>query len=231
MLTCFLCALLLGVSGTTEQSVNFPLFKWAQDKSRIWITVHVKKASDLNVEFRDQGLLLTCIGSDTKFYKLDLDFLHPIDTQQSRTHQFDTKIRLVVVKRNAGPHWPHLLSTSKKLEEGNMRIDWTRWTVEEDESTNEQPLPGKPKVEQPPKVDETPTDKSTTTPHSTQDLAWLQKSIRRQWFRFSKFNRGYYNAPLVGIAAIVLVCLYGVIMACTATTTPQRPRRAQTKAE
>jgi hypothetical protein len=41
-----------------------------------------------------------------------------------------------------------LLSTSKKIEEGNMRIDWTRWTVEDHETTVEEENNRKPMTQQ-----------------------------------------------------------------------------------
>merc|ERR1711988_93192 len=129
-----------GSAAGTASDGNHPLFKWAQDRARIFITIHVAAVQDEKVEFQERKLVWEGLAGRTDAYSqegqrytLDLEFFKPINASECVSSKLDKQYKLTIVKGEEGPHWPHLLSTSKKLEEGNMRIDWTRWDLESDD--------------------------------------------------------------------------------------------------
>lgn len=90
------------------------------------------------VTLSDSGLKWSGVGgrndaytAEGQSYLLDLQFFKPINGSDCSWKRLDKNFKITIIKKDEGPHWPHLLSTSKKLEEGNMRIDWTRWDLED----------------------------------------------------------------------------------------------------
>jgi len=189
LLACVLMSLCVALSSQSEAppdgNVNFPLFKWAQDRSRIWITVHVAAVKDEKVEITESSVKFEGVGgNDHKPYRLDLDLHSTVNTQRSTHKRLDKNYQFVLHKQKTGPHWPHLLRTTKKLEEGNMRIDWTRWTVEEAETTEEERQEAKLKAddvqaaEQQPQTEEQqqqPTEDQPTEAQQATDQAQEQQ--------------------------------------------------------
>merc|ERR1712146_57732 len=130
--------LIVLVSGAAEGSPRHPLFKWAQDRRRIFITIHVPLVKEEDVDLSEQGLKWTGVGGkDGQTYSLDLSFYKPLNVSTSSWKKLDKNFQFTLEKAVDEAHWPCLLSTSNKLEEGNMRIDWTRWDLESTQDEDE----------------------------------------------------------------------------------------------
>ena len=54
--------------------------------------------------------------------------------QESKYVVGDRDVQILLVRKEAGEHWPRLLKESKKL--NNMKIDWGRWKEEDEEDAD-----------------------------------------------------------------------------------------------
>lgn len=71
-------------------------------------------------------------GSEHKEFENTLELYGELDTDASRKFVRDRNIELFLVKKEAGPFWPHLLK--QKIKQHWLKVDFSKWKDEDDES-------------------------------------------------------------------------------------------------
>lgn len=74
---------------------------------------------------------------DGHSYELDLEFLNPINTRDSKISIGSRSIFVMVMKTEEGPHWPRLLKVKGKAPIW-LKTDFNKWVDEDDEDEEEQ---------------------------------------------------------------------------------------------
>jgi len=114
-----------------SQSVAPPV-TWAQRKNVVFFTICLEdcRSPTLNIEsnkiyFKGTG------GTEKKEYEYSFNLYGEVDTDKSRSFIRDRNIELVLVKKEEGPFWPHLLKEKKKMHW--LKVDFARWKDEDSE--------------------------------------------------------------------------------------------------
>ncbi|XP_047497888.1 prostaglandin E synthase 3-like [Penaeus chinensis] len=120
---------------STTQSLPPPV-TWAQRKNVIFLTICVEdcKSPTINMEankvfFKGTG------GTERKDYEYAYNLFKDIDTDKSRSFVRDRNIELILVKKEEGPYWPHLLK--EKTKQHWLKVDFSRWKDEDDSDDEE----------------------------------------------------------------------------------------------
>jgi len=102
---------------------------WYQREKFVFLTVEVMDCQKPDISVMDNKLFFSCFSEDMKSYQLDLEFLHNIDTKESR---YAVRPRVVEFKlaKQDGVWWERLLR--EKSRQHWLRIDFQNWKDEED---------------------------------------------------------------------------------------------------
>ncbi|XP_063613121.1 prostaglandin E synthase 3-like [Penaeus indicus] len=120
---------------STTQSLPPPV-TWAQRKNLIFLTICVEdcKSPTINIE-ADKVYFKGTGGTERKDYEYTYNLYKDIDTDKSRSFVRDRNIELILVKKEEGPYWPHLLK--EKTKQHWLKVDFSRWKDEDDSDDEE----------------------------------------------------------------------------------------------
>ncbi|KAL5560086.1 hypothetical protein UlMin_036297 [Ulmus minor] len=114
-----------------------PLVKWAQRSDRLYITIDLQDAQDVNLKLEPEGKFFfsATSGADKIPYELDLDLFDKVDVNESKASVSSRSI-CYLIKKAESKWWSRLLKQGGKTPVF-LKVDWDKW-VDEDEE-NEQP--------------------------------------------------------------------------------------------
>jgi hypothetical protein len=134
---------------------TIPPLMWAQDKTRVFVTIKLQDIENADITFSDSGLRFK---GTTRSPRAEYDFTLELygellaDDPETKINKFGRYTQLNLRKKDASVWWPRLAKTPEKLH--NVRIDWEKW-VEEDEVEDVKPSKRLP--------DQTPTSFSSSS--------------------------------------------------------------------
>lgn len=118
--------------------------KWAQRKDKLFITVDVKDAQKVNVDFQDKTITVTGTGIHTvsgttaSDFKTVLNLFDEIDTAKSTFKTTGFSVQVCAIKKDANKeHWSKLTTEAPKAVKNWLAVDWSLWKDEEDEVAGE----------------------------------------------------------------------------------------------
>ncbi|XP_010922128.1 co-chaperone protein p23-1 isoform X1 [Elaeis guineensis] len=109
-----------------------PIVKWAQRSDKIYLTVELPDAKDVNLKLEPEGKFYFSANKDGVSYEVDLELFNKVITKESK---FNIGMRSIgyVIKKAEKKWWSRLLK-----EEGKppafLKVDWDKWIDEEDEN-------------------------------------------------------------------------------------------------
>lgn len=122
---------------------NAPV-KWAQRKDKLFITVEVKDATKVNVDFQEKTITVTGTGinkvsqTDASDFKTVLNLAGEIDPTKSTFHTTGFSIQVCAIKKEVSDeHWPKLTVEAAKTLKNWLSVDWALWKDEDEEKEGE----------------------------------------------------------------------------------------------
>lgn len=120
--------------GKTTQLFMGPLpppVAWAQRKNVIFLTICLEDCRNPVIKLEENKIFFKGTGgTEKKDYEYTYELFKEIDTEKSRSFPRDRNIELILVKKEEGPYWPHLLK--QKVKQHWLKIDFSRWKDEDD---------------------------------------------------------------------------------------------------
>ncbi|XP_045127878.1 co-chaperone protein daf-41-like isoform X1 [Portunus trituberculatus] len=108
-----------------------PPVTWAQRKNIVFLTICLEDCRSPTIKFEDDKIYFKGSGgTEKKDYEYTYDLYKEIDTEKSRSFPRDRNIELILVKKEEGPYWPHLLK--QKVKQHWLKVDFSRWKDEDD---------------------------------------------------------------------------------------------------
>ncbi|XP_038980716.1 co-chaperone protein p23-1 isoform X1 [Phoenix dactylifera] len=116
-----------------------PTVKWAQRCDKIYLTVELPDAKDVNLKLEPEGKFSFSANKDGVSYEVDLELFDKVSTKESK---FIIGMRSIVyvIKKAEKKWWSRLLKDEGKPP-AFLKVDWDKWIDEEDE--NEKAKDGK----------------------------------------------------------------------------------------
>jgi len=109
-----------------------PSFKWAEDNERIFLTIELQSATDVQIQFQPTHLTFKAKqGNDT--YALDFELPKKINTDKSTWSVKGRQVEVVLVKADEDEGYWHALLKDKNQYKGRVKIDWDLWRDEDEE--------------------------------------------------------------------------------------------------
>lgn len=111
-----------------------PQLAWAQDKTRVLITVKSDDLSDEEIVVHTDALEIRGRSSDPdRAYSLRLELFADVDPNDSATVHFRLggRVKIDLRKRDTRIWWPRLAKAPQKLP--YVQVDWERWVDSDDE--------------------------------------------------------------------------------------------------
>lgn len=108
-----------------------PSVKWAQRKDKLYITVEVESAKNVDAKVNNNKLQFSC---DDSLGKTKYAFEIELFKEVKEDLQFKVKgrnVEIVIDKKESGDYWPRLQKENVKLR--YLNIDWNKWRDEDDE--------------------------------------------------------------------------------------------------
>jgi cytosolic prostaglandin-E synthase len=121
---------------------NAPV-KWAQRKDKLFITVEVKDAKDVKVDFQESSISVTGkgvhnVGGSEAEFKTVLALSDSIDASASTFKASGFAVQICAIKKDAHKeHWGKLTKEAPKALKNWLAVDWSLWKDEEDEIAGE----------------------------------------------------------------------------------------------
>lgn len=121
---------------------NAPV-KWAQRKDKLFITVEVKDAKDVKVDFQESSITVTGkgvhnVGGSEAEFKTVLALSDSIDAAASTSKTSGFAVQICAIKKDANKeHWGKLTKEAPKVLKNWLAVDWSLWKDEEDEIAGE----------------------------------------------------------------------------------------------
>mmetsp|Transcript_33481 Transcript_33481/g.85615 ORF Transcript_33481/g.85615 Transcript_33481/m.85615 type:complete len:184 (-) Transcript_33481:328-879(-) len=122
-----------------------PVHKWSQRKDRIFLEIGVQDAENISAKIENNGegdnehghIHFSC-SSSGKDYELDIELFKAISTEDSKwgTESGRGMVRFLILKKEAGPHWPRLQSVKGHYPQ--CQVDWSRYVDEDEEDETEE---------------------------------------------------------------------------------------------
>jgi len=112
---------------------TIPNIVWAQRTDRIFITIQLPDAKDLNVTYDEEGhFSFSCTTpKDGKKYEVKLNLYGPIDVEGSKHTATSRAVEVNLVRKEEGDYWPRLIKEGGKPH--YIKVDWDKWRDEDDE--------------------------------------------------------------------------------------------------
>jgi hypothetical protein len=107
---------------------------WAQDKTRVFITIKLQDVYDEEIVFEPGHFLFKGrVASPEIFYDCNFQLFEDIlpDHSETKYNKFGRYLQLNLRKKVDSIWWPRLAKTTNKLH--HVRIDWEKWVEGEDD--------------------------------------------------------------------------------------------------
>jgi len=111
------------------QGTLTPPVLWAQRNDRLLLTIDLPDIKDPNITVTATALSFEG-SSHGKLYKLNLEFLHEIKSEESKWGVLPRNAQFNLIKKEPGS-WERLLQQAGKY--WFLKADWNRWIDEDDE--------------------------------------------------------------------------------------------------
>ena len=109
-----------------------PAFKWAEDNERIFLTIELQSAADVQVQLQPSHFTFKAKqGNDT--FALDFELPKKIDTSKSTWSVKGRQVEILLVKAEEDEGYWHQLLKDKNQYKGRVKIDWDLWRDEDEE--------------------------------------------------------------------------------------------------
>lgn len=111
-----------------------PTVLWAQTKKNLFVTVDLPDLKEYKIEL-DEEFLKFYAKIDSNEYEFRLDFLKPINKEESKYH-VTRSLHFILVKKEE-ERWTSIVKDSSKTKSW-LKCDWDKWidTDEEDNVSN-----------------------------------------------------------------------------------------------
>jgi len=110
-----------------------PIFKWAQDKTHVFIEIDLVGIKDQKVNLKENKFEWSGTVGDKK-YALDLELHAPIDVSKSTYKTTRLPEFLLEKKDSKAKYWPHLLTPKDKAQyKGRCQVDFDKYVDEDEE--------------------------------------------------------------------------------------------------
>ena len=121
-----------------------PIFKWAQDKENIFLTIEVENCTDAKINVTNNNINFngTSKKRDTNTdikstsFLLDLELSSSINAEKSRYAVRDRAIEFVLPKSDTQEWW-NVLPKDKLKFKNVCKADWDKWRDEEDDPVDQ----------------------------------------------------------------------------------------------
>jgi len=110
-----------------------PPMMWAQDKTRVFVTIKLQDVYDEEISFQDGSFLFKGhIRNPHVFYDYAFQLFEDVlpEDPETKYSKFGRYLQLNLKKKDDSIWWPRLAKTANKLH--HVRIDWEKW-VDDDE--------------------------------------------------------------------------------------------------
>jgi len=111
-------------------SVLVPDFKWAENDSKIFLTIEVPSAKGSDIKIEKDKFHFE-FDQDEKKYQINFDFKKQVDPEKSTYAVHGRGIELLLAKADKG--WWNQLLKDKNQYKGRCKIDWDLWHDEDEE--------------------------------------------------------------------------------------------------
>ena len=109
-----------------------PAFKWAEDNDRIFLTIELQSATDVDIKVQPSHFTFAAKqGKDS--YALDFELPKKIDTDKSSWSVKGRQVEVLLVKADEDEGYWHALLKDKNQYKGRVKIDWDLWKDEDEE--------------------------------------------------------------------------------------------------
>jgi len=109
---------------------------WAMRPETVFVTICVPDCKDVTLDITSNSIYFKGTGgADKKSYENNLDLYGEIDAEKSRKFIRDRNIEILLVRKESGPYWPHLLQS--KTKQHWLKVDFSKWKDEDDDEEEE----------------------------------------------------------------------------------------------
>jgi len=112
----------------SQQVLNAPV-EWAQRKEQIFLSITLQDIKDPKISIEPTKLTFEGTSSGNK-YKAEIEFYGEIDPQKSKYIVRPRAAEFVLVRKEPGAYWPHLLKQKGKY--NWLKADWNKWKDEDE---------------------------------------------------------------------------------------------------
>lgn len=120
-----------------EQKLLHPAVLWAQRKDIIFLTISLEDANDPDIQLENNKMTFRSKGGhDQENYGFEFTFFNEIIPEESKKRLTKRQLAFVLKKKEEGPFWPRLLSSSDKVT--FLKTDFDKWKDEEDSEEEEE---------------------------------------------------------------------------------------------
>ncbi|KAJ4770461.1 HSP20-like chaperones superfamily protein [Rhynchospora pubera] len=110
-----------------------PEVLWAQRSDKIYLTISIPDAKDVNVKADPTGLFsFSATGPISEAFSFSLELFDSIKPEVGKLKTGLRTITCSIYKEKTG-WWSHLLKSKEKLAP-YIKVDWNKWCDEDDES-------------------------------------------------------------------------------------------------
>ncbi|KAJ6831640.1 uncharacterized protein M6B38_347715 [Iris pallida] len=109
-----------------------PTVAWAQRSDKIYLTIELPDAKDVNLKLEPEGKFIFSATRDGVPYEFDIELFDKINDKESK---FNVGVRNIVctVKKAENKWWSRLLKQEGKPPVF-INVDWDKWIDEDDEN-------------------------------------------------------------------------------------------------
>jgi hypothetical protein len=114
-------------------AANPPMI-WAQDETRVFVTIKLQDIRDEDVTFQPGHFLFKGrVGNPEVFYDYTFQLFEDVlpDDPDTKYNKYGRYLQLNLRKKDSSIWWPRLAKTTNKLH--HVRIDWEKWVEGEDD--------------------------------------------------------------------------------------------------
>jgi len=105
---------------------------WAMRPDSVFLTICVQDCKDVTLDITETKVYFKGTGgSDNKTYENTIELYEAIDAEKSIKHVRGRNIEILLVRKESGPYWPHLLKS--KVKQHWLKVDFLKWKDEDDD--------------------------------------------------------------------------------------------------
>jgi hypothetical protein len=144
-----------------------PPLMWAQDKTRIFVTIKLQDVTDEQIDFTPNSFAFRgVIRSPPVAYDHTLELFQEIvpDDAETKYVKYGRYLQLNLRKKDDGIWWSRLAKSQQKLH--NVRIDWEKWVDDDEADAKVSP---KAKVQPPADLSSSDSDDASEPPKEDEE--------------------------------------------------------------